>query len=271
MVLNISGFSSQLGLQLLDATRPQQMEQLQREPRNQRGVDGFREGIGSITSPEELVENFEVYSFVMQAFDLEDQIFGRGLMRKMLESDPSDSTSLVNRLTDPRFREIHDALGFTKTGAAKPDFSDPVWQQGIVDLYFEQQFENNAADQNEAVGAVLKFRREAPDINNWFEVLRDRELTEFFQTSLGLPQEMSGLDLDKQKAIFESKLDLTTITDPEVQDRLTNRYIAVTDALDGPAAFSSPALSVLQSSGGLGVIISLNVPLVQFSASALYR
>lgn len=271
MLLNISGLSSQLGLRLTDSTRPQQLEQLQREPRNQRAVEAFVEQVGSITSSEELTDNFEVYSFIMRAFDLEDQIFGRGLMRKMLESDPSDDTALVNRLTDPRFREIHDILGFTKTGAAKPDFTDPAWQQGIIDRYFNQAFKNNAGDQNETVGTVLKFRREALEINNWFEVLRDSELSTFFRTALALPEQMAGLDLDKQKAIFESKLDLATLSDPEVQEDLITRFMAISDIQNPPSAVSSTALSVLQTSGGIGVIISLNVPQVSISASLLYR
>ena len=119
MLVSIAGLNSQLGLRLTDTTRPQQLAQLQREPMNQRAVDAFLKGIGTITSPKELTDNFEVYSFVMRAFDLEDQIFGRGLMRKMLESDPDDDTSLVNRLTDPRFREIHTRFGVHQGGRGK--------------------------------------------------------------------------------------------------------------------------------------------------------
>lgn len=271
MLVSIAGLNSQLGLRLTDTTRPQQLAQLQREPMNQRAVDAFLKGIGSISSPKELTDNFEVYSFVMRAFDLEDQIFGRGLMRKMLESDPDDETSLVNRLTDSRFREIHSALGFTKSGEEKPDFTDPAWQQAVINKFFNQAFENSVDEQNLTVGTVLKFRREVSDINNWFDVLRDRELSSFFRTALGLPEQMAGIDVDKQKKIFESKLDLSTILDPKVQERLINRYMAIADIQSPPSAASSTALSVLQSTGGLGVIVSLNVPPVSISASSLFR
>lgn len=271
MLVSIAGLNSQLGLRLVDSTRDQQLAQLQREPQNLRGVEAFREGIGAITSPKELTDNFEVYSFVMRAFDLEDQIFGRGLMRKMLESDPDDETSLVNRLTDPRFKEIHDALGFAKPEATRPDFNSIIWQEMIVQRFFDQAFENGVEEQNATVGTVLKFRREAPEINSWFDVLRDRELSSFFRTALGLPDQLAAIDVDLQKKAFEGKLDLSTIMDPKVQDRLINRYMAVSDIQSPPAAASSSALSVLQSTGGLGVIISLNVPPVSISASSLFR
>ena len=271
MLISIAGLNSQLGLRLTDTTRTQQLDQLQREPQNQRAVEAFREGIGSITTPKDLTDNFEVYSFVMRAFDLEDQIFGRGLMRKMLESDPDDETSLVNRLTDPRFKEIHDALGFAKPEISRPDFNSILWQEIIISKYFDQAFENGVEEQNATVGTVLKFRREAPEINNWFDVLRDRELSSFFRTALGLPDQLAGIDVDMQKKAFESKLDLSTIMDPAVQDRLINRYMAVSDIQNPPAAVSTSALSVLRSTGGLGVIISLNVPPVSISASSLFR
>lgn len=271
MLFSIAGLNSQVGLRLTDVTRSQQLTQLQSEPQNQRAVQAFVEEIGSISTPQELTDNFEVYSFVMRAFDLEDQIFGRGLMRKVFESDAEDQTSLVNRLTDTRFREIHDALGFNKSDAEKPDFSDSAWQARIIDKFYTQVFENNTSDQNPTVGGVLKFRREAPEISNWFQVLRDAELSEFFRTTLGLPEQMAAIDLDKQVTIFEKKFDLRTLSDPKVLDQLINRYVAISDINNPPVGASSPAVSLLNSSPGLGVIVSLNVPQVTISASALFR
>ena len=271
MLLSIAGLNSQLGLRLTDVTRTQQLAQLQNEPQNQRMVQAFVEEIGSVSTPKDLTDNFQVYSFVMRAFDLEDQIFGRGLMRKVFESDANDQTSLVNRLTDTRFRVIHEALGFAKDDAEKPDFSDPAWQAGIIDRYYTQVFENNASDQNPTVGAVLKVRREAPEISNWFQVLRDSDLSEFFRTTLGLPEQMASVDIDKQASIFDNKFDLQTLRDPEVLDQLINRYVALSDIKNPPVSVSSSAISLLNSSSGLGVIVSLNVPQVTISASALFR
>lgn len=271
MLINISGFSSLLGLRLIDETKPQQLSQLEQQPQYQRAKSAFLEGIGSIASPKELTDNFEVYSFVMRAFDLEDQIFGRGLMRKLLESDPEEPNSLVNRLTDNRFRIIHDALGFTKSGSDKPDFSDPKWQAAIVDRFFNQVFENATNDQNSTVGTVLKLRREAPGLTNWFQILRDKELSEFFRIAMNLPDQIASIDIDKQRTLFEKSFDLSTLNDPEVKEDLINRYMAISDVRNRSVSANSPAISLLRSSSELGVIVSLNVPQVSISASALFR
>jgi hypothetical protein len=256
---------------LFDTTRAQQLEQLQAEPRNQRAVERFLSDIGSITTPKELIENFEVYSFVMRAFDLSDQIFGRGMMRRILEADPSDESSLVNRLTDGRFREIHEALGFTTAdGPTVPNFEDPRWQQAIVSRYFDQELENAIGEQNSTVGTVLSLRRQVSELTSWFDVLKDREMTEFFRTALGLPEQMASVDLDRQRAIFEREFDLASLSDPSVLDRLITRYMAISDVTNPQSVTGSSALSILQNSSGLGVIVSLDVPQVPFSATSLY-
>jgi Protein of unknown function (DUF1217) len=278
MVLSISGLSSPLALNLIDATKDSQLQQLRSEPANKRAADAFRERIGSITTPEELVKDYEVYSFVMRAFDLEDQIFGKGMIRKLLESDPSDETSLVNRLTDPRFGELHAALGFTTAaGSQTPNFNNPTWQDDIVNRYYETVLVNSEGDQNPTIGTVLEFREKATSLNSWYDVLKDEQLTNFFRVALSLPKEMSGLDVDKQNAIMQKKYDLTKLADPDERDRLITRFMAVSDVLNPPQGnFNSTALSVLQNIGSVGsavqiISLQLNVSPVQYSASLLYR
>ncbi len=278
MVLSIAGMNSQLALNLIDATKSSQLQQLRSEPAHQRAADAFRERIGSITTPEEFVKDYEVYSFVMRAYDLEDQIFGKGMIRKILESDPSDSTALVNRLTDPRFGELHAALGFTTSaGPQTPNFSDPAWQDQVVNQYFDTVFVNAENEQNPTIGTVLDFRENAASLNTWYDVLKSEKMSTFFRVALSLPTEMAGLDVDKQVQIMEKKYDLTKITDPKEQERLISRFMAVSDVLNPPqSSANSSALSLLQNFGGVGsavqiISLQLNIPPVQYSASSLYR
>lgn len=274
-MISISGLNSQMALRLIDATRDRQLELMRDDPVNERGEAAFRERIGDITTPEELVADFEVYSFVMRAFDLEDQIFGKGMVRKVLESDPVAETSLLNRLTDVRFRELHLALGFTtEEGAQVPDFTSDDFLDGITDRYYNQQFINENDEQNSTVGTVLEFRDSYESLDNWYDVLSSEELTNFFQVALGLPSEISALDVDVQKKLMEEKFDLTSLSDPEERDRLITRYTAISDVLD-PQGFSaaSTAVSLLQSAsfGSQFVPITLDVATINFSASSLYR
>ena len=274
-MLSISGLGSSTALRIIDATREKQMNLMSKDPANKRAEQAFRERIGTITSPKELVADYEVYSFVMRAFDLEEQIFGKGLIRKMLESDPVAPDSLMNRLSDSRFRELHLALGFTtEAGPQVPNLSASKFQDAVVAKFYNRQYIDENDSQNETVGTILQFRDKFSGINNWFQVLSDEKLTNFFQVALGLPKEMSSLDIDKQKKLLTEKFDLKKLSDPDERQRLITKFAAISDVLN-PQTFQSnnTALSLLQSfnMGGQFVPFTIDITAVTFSASRLYR
>ena len=274
-MLSISGLGSSTALRIIDATREKQMNLMSKDPANKRAEQAFRERIGTITSPKELVADYEVYSFVMRAFDLEEQIFGKGLIRKMLESDPVAPDSLMNRLSDSRFRELHLALGFTtEAGPQVPNLSASKFQDAVVAKFYNRQYIDENDSQNETVGTILQFRDKFSGINNWFQVLSDEKLTNFFQVALGLPKEMSSLDIDKQKKLLTEKFDLKKLADPDERQRLITKFAAISDVLN-PQTFQSnnTALSLLQSfnMGGQFVPFTIDITAVTFSASRLYR
>ena len=60
MVISVSGLTSQAALNLIDRTRDTQMTTLRSEAQHQRAAEVFRERIASITTPEQLVEDYEV-------------------------------------------------------------------------------------------------------------------------------------------------------------------------------------------------------------------
>lgn len=278
MVLSIYGMSSRVAVDFIDRTYDNQIELLAQEPVNSRAVDDFLERIGSITTPEELIEDFEVYSFVMRAFDLEDQIFGKALIQEMLEGDPDDEDALVNRLTDGRFSDLHEALGFvTAEGTERPDFNDPVWQAGMVDKYYQTTFTNEYAEQNEAVSVVLELRDKVGDLKYWYEVMADAELTDFFQTALRIPGEISALDVEKQVEYYEEKFDIANVTNAEEIDRLINSYLAIKDIESPPQGVNnSAALTMMQNAANLNgssafLDILSSVQPLTYSSISVYR
>lgn len=249
-MLATGGMSATLAIKLIDRTHDSQIRQLADTAQHKRAIEAFRSKIADVRTVDDLVSDYETYSFVMKAFDLESQIFGKGLIRKMLSGDPLDKTALVNRLTDSRFRELFEAMGFSDGGSTTQNTLSPVWQEKMVDRYLEQTFINRQSDQNLPVGTVLEFRQKAGQITTWFSVLKDPELTEFMRTALGLPDNLSGLDVDKQAALLQKRFDIARLQDPAEQDKLVRRYLALSDARTAVANSASNPL--LQLMGGLG-------------------
>ena len=256
-MIPIGGMSTTLALKIVDNTRDTQIDLIRNAPEHSRSIEAFRERIADIETVDQLIEDREVYVFVMKAFDLEDQIFGKALIGKLLKSDIDDNTALVNRLTDPRFREMYKVLNFGPEGVGNPNTALKGWQDNMVDRYLETQFIGNQSEQNPYLGNALEFRRAAPDIESALDILKDRDLTAFIQRALGLPSEMSNLDIEKQQKLIEDKLDIETLQDPEAVDMLVRRFTALSDALDPPTQVESPLLTLVR-----GAATTLGAPII---------
>jgi hypothetical protein len=114
-MISTGGLAPLAALALIDRQGDRFAEAIRTEPAAKREIARFRDRIGKIESVDELVKDHQLYSFVMKAFGLEGEIFAKAMMKRILTSDPADKGSLVNRLTDPRYREINRSSGSTPT------------------------------------------------------------------------------------------------------------------------------------------------------------
>ncbi|MHA6345253.1 DUF1217 domain-containing protein [Roseivivax sp. CAU 1761] len=266
--------SGQTALTLVKSTEGTARDLIRSAPQHDRAITHFRENIAKVNSVDDLMADPELYGFMMRAYDLEDQIFGKALMSKMLKSDIGDPEALVNRLTDPRFKELYKALEFGTDGVNTLKTISRKWQERVVERYVTRQFINGNETQNETVGRALEFREKAGSVSNVFDILKDRDLSKVLRTALGIPEAVAGIDIDKQAEIFKAKLDLEDLKDPEKVDKLMRRYVAISDALAGPAALSGNAAVTLLSSaasGGGWLPVTIDITAVSALPSNPYR
>jgi hypothetical protein len=248
-MISTSGLPANLALKFIDRERVKFESAIQKNVVNAREIAAFRERVGKIETVDQLVNDYEVYAFVMKAFDLEDQMFGKAMMKKILAADPKDKTSLVSKMTDNRFKSLNAAMGFTENGKKNENTIDPEWVESMVLRYTEQKLINSQTDSNELVGTVLHMRQKASTLSNWYAVLGDKKMQSFFYTAFGLPDGMAGTDIDRQVATLEKKFDLKTLNDPGVLEKLTLRYLAIGEAKAAQASLSSNPILQLFSSG----------------------
>lgn len=255
-----AGLPAALALKLIDRNPAKFSKAITDNVQNAREIKAFKERIGAVQSVDDLVKDYEVYAFVMKAFDLEDQMFGKAMMKKLLAADPKDKGSLISKMTDGRFVSINGAMGFSANGTANENTSDPVWVESMVQRYTQQKLINTQKDSNALVGAVLHLRQKAPTLSNWYTVLGDKTLQNVFFTALGLPDALVGTDIDKQVAALKKKLDLSTLNDPGVLDKLTTRFLAIGQAKQAQQALASnPILQLIGTGRGQSSITAINI------------
>lgn len=106
----------------------------------------YKENIGKVTSVEEFIDDYRLYSYAMKAHGLEDMIYAKAFMKKVLESDLTDENSYANKLSDDRYRNFATAYQFTP---AMPDAQSDAQEDAVIGLYKQAQGTEAQAIQTE--------------------------------------------------------------------------------------------------------------------------
>lgn len=263
-MISTSGMSSMLALTLIDRERDKFEDGIKNDVISKREISAFKERIGSIGSIDELQDDYEVYSFVMKTFGLEDQMFAKAMVSKILSADAGDPDSLVNRLTDPAFKELNQEMGFDTDGKAGWRLENTMWADSMVEKYIDRRMIDTQMETKTAVGKALHFEEKAATMTSWFKVLGDKDVSEVLRTALGIPASVATADVDAQKKLFERKMDISDLQDPDKVKDLMRRYAAISDANDAVLNPSSAALTLLTSSMGSGgwAMVTLDIDAV---------
>lgn len=97
-----------------------------------RQTEYFKENIGKVTSLEEFLDDYQLYSYAMKAHGLEEMTYAKAFMKKVLESDLSDENSFANKLADERYRNFAASFQFS---AAKADLQTDAQQAELLEKY----------------------------------------------------------------------------------------------------------------------------------------
>ncbi|WP_185983570.1 DUF1217 domain-containing protein [Aureimonas mangrovi] len=214
----------------------------------------YLEGVGAVKSLDDLLENDAVLDFALRAYGLADEKLRPADIRKLLTSDLSDEDSFARSFGDTRYTDFAAAFAFTPDGRIAASGGSAQSGASFLttqNLYLVQTLEQEVGATNEGARLALYFLRKSPDITGAFSILSDRALFEVVRTALGLPQSMSQLDIDRQAAILETRMDFDQLKDPRGLDRFISRFSALYDINNPAMQASSPALALL-GGGGAG-------------------
>jgi hypothetical protein len=234
--------SATLGYQLVESSLDKQQAAFEKSGAVQNDISYFRTAIAKVTSADDLVKNYRLLKFTLTAFGLDSQINSQGLIKKVLNSDLGDSDSLANKLVDPRFRQLAQAFNFAAGGASKTQ--DSSFVDGIVQKYVTAAFEQNAAQTNPGIRLALYFKRMAPSITNWYQVLGDVPLYNVMKTTFHVSALGPSDDVDKQAAFLEKRIGIANLKDPKFVDRFVSRFLASYDQANDTTASSVASLLV---------------------------
>ena len=112
------------------------LERLSSQAQVERDKAYYDQNIGKVTSVDQFLGNYKLYSYAMKAYGLEDQINAKGIMKKVLQSDLTDSSSFANKLSDQRYRDFAAAFNFNSD--TTPTAQSTSQTERLVEAYAER-------------------------------------------------------------------------------------------------------------------------------------
>ena len=257
-----------LGWRLLERTEEAQRAAFARGPALARDLAYFRDNVAGADTAAKLVADPRLLRVALGAFGLEEEANKQALIRRVLESDPSDPTGFARRLVDPRYRRLAAAFGYGDLFG--PRVARPGFAAEIAAAHEERRFEAAVGEADPAMRLALNARREIaryadaadPDGAAWFQVMGDRPMRAVFDAAFGLPASFSQIGIDQQREVLRDRnrrlfgdSSLAVFKDPAKVDELIRRFLVRDAAGRGPSAATRgmAALTVLQSGGTEGM------------------
>ncbi|WBU64305.1 DUF1217 domain-containing protein [Paracoccus aerodenitrificans] len=254
------------GWDLLNRTASRQRQLVANDRETREACSQFRDRIGAVTAADELVSDYRLMKVALGAFGLEGDIASKAFIRKVLESDLSDQSSLANRLSNKAYRRLSEAFGFTRTGDEQSSAgfsSDAGFADSIIARYVNREFEARVGDSDQNLRLALNARREMAEVsarsgtNNtkWYEVLGNIPLRRVFEGAFGFGHSYGRLPIDRQMEEFSeaaSRLfgtdDMRRIAQPENVEKLIRTFLARGSVTSGDVSNRfSTALTLLST------------------------
>lgn len=258
-VLPLTGYA---GWRFLQRTLDTQQAHHSQSPNQTRLAEHFLATAPAVHSAAEFVEDRQLMEVALSAFGLQDDLGAKAFVRRILESNPSDETSLVNRLADKRYLQFANAFGF---GSGFANMRLPRAAENIVKKFESKSFEMAVGEQDNSLRIALSSQSELNTILSenstenarWYAIMGNPPMRELFQTAFGFPSAMAQIDVEQQLVQFKERAssvfgtsDLSKIAVGANYEKLTRLYLA-RDELASSSAYQSGqvALALLQSSG----------------------
>ncbi|MEQ8252125.1 DUF1217 domain-containing protein [Oceanibaculum nanhaiense] len=231
MVANVafmSGVSAALSFQMLQKNTTQQITQFGQTAQVMREVEYFKKKAGSIESVDDLIKDRRLMNFALSAFSLEDEAQYPGRLKKVLESDLDDNSSLANRLSDNRYREIASAFDFAKSGMSK--LQDAAFLEDLTQKYILNEFEKALGNNNPALREATYFLRNIGNVTSPYGILGDNVLRSVVTFTLNLPAQIAVQSVESQARLIEGRLDLDKFKGVESTAQTGSGSIRIDDA-----------------------------------------
>jgi hypothetical protein len=235
-------------LRLAEKNETREVKATAAQPAVQRAIKAFTLAVNSAKSVPQLLANPAVMSVLLTANGMKDQLGFTALATKALTSKLDDPNSLVNKLTDTRWKTLAKTLNFPTLGLSGIKLSI----NSIADAYAKVTWQSNEDAVTPGLANALSFKAQASGITSVDQILGNLAVRTVITTALGIPKQIAFQSLKAQEQSITTRLDVRRLQDPKFVENIMQRYLIANSAAT-PAA-SVPDLITLAIRGN-GLVV----------------
>ena len=236
-------------LQTAEKNQTQEVKQTAAQPNVKVAVAQFTQAVNSAKSMTQLLANPTFMNVLLTANGMSDQVGYTALATKALTSNTADPNSLVNKLTDTRWKTLAQSFDFSSTGLAS--FKNPATIASIANAYATATWQSNEDSVTPGLSNALAFKAQASAITTVDGVLGNLAVRTVVTTALGIPQQIAFQSINAQEKAISSHLDVRKLQDPKFVENLAQQYLIANAANASSTSnnSSTPDLTTLAIKG----------------------
>lgn len=192
-----------------------------------RETEYYQANIGNVTSVDEFMQDYRLYSYAMKAYGLDDMAYAKAFMRKILESDLTDSDSFANKLTDTRYQQFAAAFNFSggtkvaQSGAQESDLLDAYeasFTANEAAINTETKYYDTAIDKITSIDGLVKNSRLMSYALKAYGIYTDYyskdKLKQLLTSDMSDPTSYGNVEyVQKSATLAQSNSDMETVID----------------------------------------------------------
>ena len=231
-------------LQSAETNETTDVAAVSQQPSVARDIARFTAAVTSATSVQSLLANPNFLKVLLTANGLADQIPYTALAQQALMSNPADSSSLANQLSNTSWASAATAYNFYANGLT--NIQNPVTIASISNAYAETVWRQSLDVTTPGLSNALTFRASASAITSVDQILGNSVMRDVVTTVLGLPLEIAIQPLEAQERAISSQIDIANFQSPAYVDQMIQQYL-VAKATAAPATTATDPYSVITS------------------------
>jgi Protein of unknown function (DUF1217) len=215
----------------------------------QRALKAFTAGVSGAKTVQQLLANPAVMKVLLTSNGLSDQIPYTALAQKTLQSNTSDPASLVNKLSDTRWKPVVQTYDFANKGLKV--IQDPKVISTLANAYAEVTWRKSLDAATPGLSNALTFRSSASTITSVDQILGDPVMRNVVTTALGIPLQIAFQPLEAQEKAIATRLDITKLQDPKFVESFVQRYLLAAPSSSSTSNTTPDLVSLAVQAHGL--------------------